>query len=289
MTTPSPVDDPVERLLASALRSARTDDRWAVATAPGLAHRVRRATSRQRRYRAAVAATAGVAALGGATAGLAQLGGGGQEPVDSVFATSAPTTTTPPVAGPPPSPVAGISPEFTPAHGRDWLLSDEQFARFAESHTTPSPRPNPVQSPAPLTDYSARLLVDVEAALPAGSSAERQDALNGDPATAGIHAALPDGTRVEVDREPLQTPVPVDSWYAGSGAGTPQVDDVPGSDSALVSLPEVGYGWGPGIPDGARLVAVVRRDGEVTRWYAPLSVPLETVQQWALAAEAAGR
>ena len=47
----------------------------------------------------------------------------------------------------------------------------------------------------------------------------------------------------------------------------------------------VGYGWGAGIPDGARSVAVVDSTGTLTTWYAPLSIPLVTVRGWARAAE----
>ena len=282
MTTPT--DDPLERLLATALRDARTDDRWAVPTAPGLAHRVRRATVRRRRQRALVAVTAGLALVGGGTAVLAQARGGGA--ADSVYAR--PTTTSPAAA---PSPVAGVSPDYLVDEGSDWLLSRDDYVDFFTTHSMPSPRPNPVQSPAPLTGASARLLADVESVLPDGATTDRQDALDGDPARVGVHVRLADGTPVEVEREPLQTPIAyLGVGGSGSiGSGVSAVQDVPGSASAFVVFPGISYGWGPGVEHGARRVLVVRPDGEATSWYAPLSVPVETVTQWALGADAAGR
>jgi hypothetical protein len=273
------VDDPVERLLTDALRSARTDQRWAVPARPDMTHRVRRAVRRRRRGQVALAVAAAAIVLPGAVLGLAALPGD-ERSQDEVFAGA-------PLA--PGEPVPGIAPEFAPSSGSDWLLTEEGLERFAASHSVPSSRPNPVQSPGPLTDYSARLLADVEAGLPAGATTERQDALNGDPATAGIHVLLPDGTPVEVEREPLQAPVAYPLYFGGAQRPVPPPAVVAGSDSAVLSVQEVGYGWGPGIPAGARSVTVVRRDGEATRWYAPLSVPLDMVTQWALAAEANGR
>lgn len=277
--TPPMVDDPAERLLTDALRDARTDERWAVQARPGMAHRVRRASLRRRRGQAVLAAAAAAVVLTGAVAGLTQLPGG-DRPTDAVIAGPAPA---------PGEPGPVITPEFTPTSGRDWLLTEQEFERFTATHAAPSPRPNPVQSPAPLTDYSARLLADVEAALPAGATTERQDALNGDPATAGIHIRLADGTPVEVDRQPLQGPVAYPLYFGGAQRPVPEPAAVPGSDSAVLAVENVGYGWGPTIADGARSVTVVRRDGEATRWYAPLSVPLETLTRWSLAAEERGR
>ncbi len=281
------LDDPVVSLLTSALREARTDARWAVPARPGMAHRVRRASQRRRR-RTAVGGVVGAAVvLSGAVAGFASLPDP-DRPGERVFAVGAPGAPGAPATklG---APVPGISPEFVPTSGRDWLLDDLELEQFAATHTTPSPRPNPVQSPAPLTDYSARLLADVEGALPEGATTQRQDALNGDPSTAGIHVRLADGTPVEVTREPLQQPISYQSYFSdGTGRAAPDVTDIPDSASALVAADRVGYGWGPDIPADARAVTVIRADGEMTRWFAPLTVPLETVKAWALAPPSLG-
>jgi hypothetical protein len=265
------VADPVEELLAAALAGARTDDRWAVAASPQALTRVRRAAARQRTRTAGLAVMGVTAAVSGATFGLAALGHGG--PDGAVVAPGNPGDPT--VAS---APVAGISPAWTPARGGDWVLDRPADDEFVATHTLPSSAPHDVQSPAPLTDYSARLEADVRRALPAGSSLVRQDAPNGLGGSAAIHARLVDGTPVTVERIPLQQPI--SSSFGGDGA-PPVVRRDLASGSVLLTIAHGGYGWGPDIPEGANIAIVVAVDGTETSWSVPVAIPLDTVARWA--------
>jgi hypothetical protein len=263
------VTDPVEELLAAALVGARTDDRWAVAASPQALTRVRRAATRQRTRSAGLAVVGLTAAVSGATFGLAALGHGGSD--GAVVIPGNPGATT--------SPAPGISPAWTPTSGRDWVLDKGAYDDFVATHTLPSDAPHNVQSPAPLTAYSARLEDDVRKGLPMGSALARQDAVDGQPGTAAIHALLVDGTPVEVARIPLQQPI--SSMYGGdAGPAITVRRDLP-NGSVLLTIEHSGYGWGPGIPEGANTAIVITRDGEETTWNAPVAVPLDTVARWA--------
>ena len=267
----APVSDPIEQLLAAALIEARNDDRWGIAPKTGTLTSVRRAATRQRARNAGLA----LAAITGATAGLAVLGGDGpgtqtivQQPADGAAS---------------PQPVPGISPEWIPDSGAEWVLDKDAYDAFAAAHSLPSPRPHTVKSPAPLTEYSARLQRDVRAALGGDAVAVRQDAPDGDAAAAAIHAVLPDGSPVEIRRAPLQAPIT--SQFGGDGPQyVPTRKDL-ASGSVLLTLAHAGYGWGPDIPEGANIAVVITVNGVETSWAAPVSVPLTTVAGWAEAAD----
>jgi hypothetical protein len=163
------------------------------------------------------------------------------------------------------------------------VLDREAYDAFVASHTLPSSKPATVQSPAPLTEVSARLERDVRAALPAGSRTERQDAPDGQAGAAAIHAKLPDGTPVEIRRHTLQQPLT--SQYDGDGPQRRTTRrDLP-TGSVLVTIAHSGYGWGPDIPEGANVAFTVTARGEQTAWAVPLSVPLADVAKWAVAAD----
>jgi hypothetical protein len=270
----APVTDPVEELLAAALTDARTDDRWGIAPKAQTITSVRRAAHRQRTRNAALG-FAGIAAVsaGGAVA-LASLGDGGNR---VVLQPGNPT------GSPAPSPVPGISPEWTPTSGSEWVLDVPAYNDFVASHVLPSPAPHTVRSPAPLTDTSARLEHDVRRALPTGSALVRQDAPNGLAGAAAIHARLGDGTPVEVELYPLQEPI--STQFGGDGPQRPMTRRDLTTGSVLVTIAGAGYGWGPDIPEGANVAFTVTADGTQTTWSAPLSVPLATVAGWAEAAD----
>jgi hypothetical protein len=266
------VTDPVEELLAAALVGARTDDRWALAASPQALTRVRRAATRQRARSAGLAVVGLTAVTSGATFALAALGHGGPDGAVVVPGNPGGATTAP-------SPVSGISPAWAPTSGRDWVLDKGAYDDFVATHTLPSDAPHNVQSPAPLTAYSARLEDDVRKGLPMGSALARQDAVDGQPGTAAIHALLVDGTPVEVARIPLQQPIT--SMYGGdAGPAITVRRDLP-NGSVLLTIEHSGYGWGPGIPEGANTAIVITRNGEETTWNAPVAVPLDTVARWA--------
>ncbi len=270
-------DEGIERLLAAALTEARSSARWAVEPAPGTGERVRHAVRASRRRRTALLVAGSVVAISGVAGGIAAM----PEQADRAV----------PFASGGDGPVPGISPEWRPQHGHEWLLTAEQYREFERTHTLPSAKPATVSSPAPLTAYSAQLEAAVKAALPTGSSTQRQDAPNGKLGDAAVHAVLVDRTPVEIERVHLQHPITFDfPGHVIKGAVAPV--DIAGTTSAYVALEEVGYGWGEDCvaktctprPANARAVTVVDRNGEATTWHAPLSVPLQTVVDWALAA-----
>lgn len=274
----TPTPDLLEQRLADALGAARTDERWAVAPRPDAVDAVRRGARHRRRRTAVLSAAGAVVVLAGAI-GLAGSGLPGYH--DRVVA--------PPAAAPRADaggPVPGVTPDWTPASGRDWLLTGEQWDAFMATHTVPeSSGQSRVPSPAPLGQPSEQLLADVAPVLPPGTQTTREDSVGGNPDEAAVHVRLADGTPVEVLREQAIGPTAYDRW----GGDVPPVPgtelaDVPGTTAALLVVPEIGYGWGPEIPDGARIAVVVTRSGLTTRWLAPLSVPMETVRAWALAA-----
>jgi hypothetical protein len=262
----APVTDPVEALLAAALTDARTDDRWGIAPKAQALTSVRRAATRQRTRNAGLA----LVAVAGATAGLSALGAAApktqaivQQPGDGTSG----------------QPVAGISPEWVPQSGDDWILDKHAYDEFVASHTMPSSRPHTVQSPAPPTEYSARLQRDVVAALGSSAGAVRQDAPDGDGAAAAIHAKLPDGTPVEIRREPLQAPI--SDQFGGDGPQyIPTRRSLP-TGSVLLSIAHSGYGWQDGWQEGAAVAITITPDGTETSWFAPLTIPLSTVIRWA--------
>jgi hypothetical protein len=276
-------DEGVEQLVADALGHARTDQRWALPVPAGAGElvRLRAAVSQRRRTSLLVAGT--VFAIAGIGAGVSLL----PSPVDRAV----------PFASGGGEPVPGISPEWRPVHGHDWLMTPAERAAFGSSHTEPSSKPATVSSPAPLTDYSERLEDDARAVLPAGSTMERQDAPNGRLGDAAVHAHLADGTPVEIARVHLQGPVTFDGApeanVDSSRPGAPE-HDITGTTSAYVAFAEVGYGWPEECfakvcqprREGARSVIVVNAAGEMTSWHTPISVPLQTVIDWAVAAAA---
>jgi hypothetical protein len=266
----APVIDPIEELLAAALAGARTDDRWAIPPNAQALTSVRRAAARQR------TATAGAALLAAAAAGVGitvAVGSDGQQTVVQQPADSPDRA----------QPVPGIEPDWIPTSGSDWVLDKPAYDEFVTSHLLPSPAPHTVRSPAPLTDASARLLRDVLKGIAPDASTVRQDAPNGLAGAAAIHARLADGTPVEVERMQLQEPI--STQFGGDGPQRPMTRrDLP-TGSVLVTIAGAGYGWGPGIPEGANVALVVTPTGEYTSWAAPLTVPLQTVASWAEAAD----
>lgn len=273
MSAPAP--DPIEELLAAALADARTDDRWAIAPKARSMTAVRRAAHRQRTRNAGLALASLTAVGVGSAAAIGAFG------TDANHAGlqygDGPT--------PAPSPVPGITPEWTPQSGSAWVLEKKAYDAFIAAHTLPSDKPHNVQSPAPLTEYSALLEGDVRAALPTGSTTVRQDAPDGDATAAAIHARLADNTPVQIERGPLQEPI--STQYGGDSAARPTTRrDLP-NGSVLVTIAHAGYGWGPDIPEGANVAFTVTPSGEQTTWSAPLSVPLSTVAGWAETADTA--
>jgi hypothetical protein len=270
----APVTDPIEELLRAALADARTDDRWGIAAKAQTLTAVRRAAIRQRTRHAALG-LAGIAAVSvGGTATLMAIGHGGDrvvlQPGD-------------PGASPAPSPVAGISPAWTPTTGSEWLLDMDAYDAFVASHTLPSPAPHTVRSPAPSTKISARLEQDARRALPTGSTMARQDAPNGLAGAAAVHARLADGTPVEVELYPLQQPI--STQFGGDGPQRPMTRRDLATGSVLVTIAGALYGWGPDIPGDANVAFTITPDGKQTSWSAPVSVPLATVASWAEAAD----
>lgn len=281
MTDSTTDDSRIDTLLRDGLGGARTDPRWD-ADGTSLTFSGIRSAARTRRRRARLGAAAGVAALvAGGALGLSALPDSGV-PEELQYA-APPQSSAAPSAGA--RAVPGVRPPFRPDSGRDWLLTRAEHAAFLRTHVVPSPGPGAGAgpSPAPLQGASARLAADARTALPADARLDREDDLGGAPGVTGLHVRLADGTPVEVRREQLPAPVPYETWGGGDGdARVPAVADVPGTSSALVARAEVGYGWSGGRPGGARSVQVVDARGVLTTWYAPTSVPLGTVQSWAV-------
>lgn len=270
------MNDLLEQRLADALGAARTDDRWAVPPQPGAYQAVRRGARRRRQRTTALGTAAGVLAVVGVV-GLAgtSLPGSQDRVVGGVAA--------PPAAGG--EPVPGVQPEWRPASGREWLMTGPEWDAFMAVHEVPETGgQSRVPSPAPLAPASGQLLQEVEPVLPEGARAQREDAVGGDPDTSAVHVQLADGTPIEIERRQLPGPLPWDRL--GGDGPAPQgtrVEDVPGTTTALLLQPGVGYGF-PGWTGGANGVLVVTRDGLATFWVAPVVVPVETLRSWALAA-----
>lgn len=258
------------------LRDTLADDRWDLPVRPGVLEEVRRGRTARRRRTTVGTGLAGLALVAGAV-GVVQVLPDRTEQLGTFAAGGTP-------AG---SPVPGISPAWVPEHGRDWLLTPEQERQFYATHTRPSPGPGQsvVESPAPLGPQSEALLADVEAAaLPPGTELRREDAVGGQPDASAVHAALPDGTPVEVNRTWAQGPMAY-VWADGYDHSDARVEDVPGTTTAAVAYAEFGYGFGPAYRnDTSHGVITVSRGGEWTTWAAPSVVPLEDLRRWALAA-----
>lgn len=262
----------LEQQLTDALGSARSDERWALSADLDV-RAVRRLAGRRRRRTAVATAAASVVVLGvvGVAAGALA---SGTRTVDRVGQVAAQA---------PGQPVAGISPAWTPASGRDWLLSGAEYDRFAGGHTVvdhPTGQSR-VPSPAPLASPSKALLADLRDALPTGATTRREDAPGGDPDATAVHVRLADGTPVEVERTQLWQPLAYDRLGGDTPVAGSSVEDVPGTTTALLLQPDAGYGF-PGRSDGAHAVAVVTRSGGWTYLVAPETVPLATVRGWAL-------
>ncbi|MFN2540209.1 MAG: hypothetical protein ABR549_18935 [Mycobacteriales bacterium] len=250
------------------------DERLALPVPAGTLDAVRR--KRRTRQRLAIA---------GASAGALSLVA---VAVVATSALSSSSSTVAPYLGggvPQGSPAPSITPAFVPQTGRDWLLTPAQWSAFQATHTRPSPPPGQsvVPSPAPLGSMSAELLADVEAnALPADTSARREDSVGGQPGTAAVHLQLPGGVPVEVFRSQLSEPTSTEQNGPGTNPDATVVD-VPGTTSAAALFPTYGYGF-PGISGNAHQVLVVTRGGIATSWVAPGSVPLDQLRTWAFTA-----
>lgn len=256
------------------LRDTLTDDRWDLPVAPGALDRVRLAHARHRRRTAAATALGGLALVGATVAGLSLL-----PSHDDHLGTFA--------AGGDPagSPAPGITPQWVPTHGHDWLLTSEAVDSFWAAHTRPSPGPgqSTVASPAPLGPLSEELAGEVSTAgLPVGTSIVREDSEGGQPGATALHAKLPDGRPLEILRITAQGP-----WDYRTGSA--QVDreitvvDVPGTTSAAV-LYAAGAGYVMREVSRTIAVQIVSRDGVQTTWIAPESVSMDTLRGWAFSA-----
>lgn len=276
----------LEDQLRDSLSSARTDERWAVPVSPDALDRVRRLRRRRQRRTAVLSVAACAALAGGAVLVITALPGSRAQ-----LGTSASGGV------PEGSPAPGITPAWVPTSGRDWLLSNEDYAAFEASHprgpaASPGPGEGRVPSPAPLGPASAELLSYVQGAgLPGGATLRREDAPGGDPDSTIIHVTLADGTPVAVIRRQLARPFAYHQ-YAGDGVNAgATLEDVPGTTSAAAVYPAYGYGFGKSYSFDAQGnnveghgVNVVTRSGVLTSWAAPHAVPLATVRGWALAA-----
>ena len=263
-------------MIEDLLRDTLTDERWALPADPGLLPRVARLGARRRRRTTVGAALGGLALVGGITAGVALVPR--QHDQLATFAAG---------GVPAGSPVPGITPDWVPTHGHDWLMSPAQNQEFYASHTRPSPGPGQsvVASPAPLGPQSEALLADVQAAaLPRGATMRREDAVGGQPNAPAVHVTLPDGTPVEVYRVWAQGPMPY-VWADGYDHSDAKVEDIPGTLSAGVGFQQFGYGFGPRYrSETSHGVITISRGGEWTTWAAPAVVPVETLKAWAFAA-----
>ncbi len=261
------------------LHDAVHDDRWALPVPPDALEGLRRGRALRRRQRAAACSVAAVLAVaGGAFAIVAaiphhrvQLG---------TFAGS---------GGVPAGwPAPGITPAFVPTSGRDWLMTTAEYATYARTHTHPSPPPgqSSVASPAPLTEQSAELLADVQAAdLPAGAKLRREDSAGGEPGVAQVHITLADGTPVLIERRQLVEPFPYDAGNPAADGSTtdpnpnpPTLVDVPGTTSAALVVSIASQ-----VP-AANTVNAFSRGGVSTYWFAAAPVTLDQLKAWAFAA-----
>lgn len=275
----------LEDRLREALTAARHDERWAAAGSTTV-EGVRSAGGAQRR-RGRLSTTAGALALlavGGTMVG--QLGSERTNgPSDSLSPANTPSARASSAA--PASPVPSITPAWTPQSGQDWILTDKQFAEFERAHVLPSSAPGQgtVPSPAPLRAESARLAE--QAALPAGSDVQREDDAAGEPGTTALHVTLADGVPVEVERRRLQSPVSAGTHDPRLATATEVT--VPGTTSTALVWDQVGYGWRGAYPEGARMVMTISADGTTTSWYAPLTIPLVMIKDWAVRTEQASQ
>lgn len=280
--------------LETLLSESLADDRWALPARLDIASLRAAGRRRQARRRTATATLAVAALLAGAGGLLAvqrepdRLGYAGSGP----SAQPAPTTTPVPGSRPAPhTPVPGITPAFSPTRGSDWLLTVDQARTFASVHVTPSPccGQSVVPSHAPLTARTLDLVADGRAGLPPGADVVGEQDPGGQPAVEALHVHLADGTPVEVERAQLQVPLAAaELENRGSTVPSLTVRDVPGSSAALLSMADYGYGYGfqdwQGDP-GAQLAMTVTAGGVTTRWASPVTLPLATLQGWAVAAE----
>lgn len=259
----------VEDVLRSALRAARSDARWDVTPRRvALAGVLRDVQRRRRRVQAAAVTTTLVALVSGGLV-LDALTGSRSETLRPAA---------PPVTSPLPTPVPSVTPAWRPTSPRDWLLTHEQYLAFSSTHQVerPTSPPGQVASPAPLTPVTATLAARAQVALPPGTAVDRDDAPGGEAGVAALHVTLPDGSPLEVQQRQLTEPEDVSE-------GLP-VTEAPGSDVLYSSTTSsAGFGF-PGQPDGVHAVYLVDRRGRLTTWYAPVTVPLTTLTDWALTA-----
>jgi len=272
------------------LRGSLHDDRWALPVPPAALDRVRQGHRARRRRKTAVTATCIVLA-GGVAVSASNIGLGDRDRVDQFAASPRGTVT---------APIPGISPAFTPATGREWILSLAELDEFIRTHTGPAtaafPYPEPAKDPS-ITQAS--LLASIqEAGLPAGT--RFMDAPEGN--RARIKATLPSGVQVDISRTRASSPFTYAKSTLGQQAPSddvrPDIQDVPGTTSTVAIDQHALYGFaddapgavdtdGDGAPDTS-CVTVVNDRGLVTAWCAYASVPLVDLTRWAFSGAQTG-
>lgn len=265
--------------LDALLRDALTDEHLDLPVPPGLLSDVR--TRRHRRRLATTGAAAG-------TITVAVLAGVALPHLSSPAATLSTYAAGGVPAG---TPVPGISPEFTPQSGRDWLLTTADLTSFNAAHTVPKDYlfgdQSSVPSPAPVTSNTDELRSYADgAALPSGCSFTTDEAYDGDGRVSVLHITLPDGKPLWLQRQRLAKP-----HSASPGEGINQevalsLENIPGTTSALATYDDAHFGFGArwNATGPAHGVNVVTAGGIEWWWIAPNPVPVATLRTWAISA-----
>jgi hypothetical protein len=187
--------------------------------------------------------------------------------------------------------VPGISPEFIPQSGRDWLLTAADLASFNAAHSVPKEYlfgdPRSVPSPAPVTSKTDELRsYAARAGLPPGCSFTTDEAYDGDGRVSVLHITLPDGKPVWLQRQRLAKP-----HDASPGEGINQVvalslEDIQGTTSVLATYDDFHFGFGAlwNSTGPAHAVNVVTVGGVEWTWIAPNPVPVANLRAWAISA-----
>lgn len=267
------------------LRSTLHDDRWALPVQANTLDRVRKRRSARRR-RTVILTVAGCLAMGGGVLGLLLRAPSNATTTLGLYADGYP-------AG---QPVPGISPNWTPTSGRDWLLDERQSAAFTSIHEVPTDglfgSSRTVPSPAPISSVTSELRAYADGAgLPAECTFTSDEAYDRDARVSVLHVTLPNGAPVWLQRTRLSKPETVSvgpdvyrsdvNRVEGSA-----VQDIERSTSALVTYDDFHFGFGAQYNSlgPAHAVRVVTRGGVEWTWIGPHPVPLAQLKSWAIAA-----
>lgn len=190
------------------------------------------------------------------------------------------------------TPVPGISPEFIPQSGRDWLLTSADLAAFNAGHAVPRAYlfgdPRSVPSPAPVTaDTDELRSYAAGAALPPGCTFTTDEAYDGDGRVSVLHITLPDGKPVWLQRQRLAKPHDVSPGEDINQVVAVSVEDIPATTSALATYDDYHFGFGEhwNATGTAHAVNVATVGGVEWTWIAPHPVPVPTLKAWAISAE----